>query len=182
MVKKVSFSGKNLILDDIAAYYSDTEKSLRLYFSPTNPKFEQRFLGYTPEDLTDELKNRIDELGRTTSLSLLATLEAVFRIDYITRCEKRKKDTISKELRVIYQQKITRASLEEDILNIWKENTSSDTSKLISDLKRAYKFRHWLAHGRYWTLKIGRPKSEYDYSEIYELAKAILDNFPFEGV
>lgn len=170
---------KPLKIDDIAIYYSDTETSLRLYFSKENPKFEQRFSGYTVEELASELNDRIDELGRTASLSLLATLEASFRMDYSHRCRKRKKDPLSRVLRDIYKAKGNKASLEEDILDAWKENTRGAT-KYIGDLKGAYKYRHWLAHGRYWTPKMGR--ADYDYTTIYQLAEIILNNFPFDGL
>ena len=103
----------------------------------------------------------------------------MFRMDYKERVEKRKKDSLSKALKVIHQTKGLRASLEEDIFNAWLENTTVKL-KLIQDLKGAYKYRHWLAHGRHWTPKMGRP--DYDYSEIYQLAENILNNFPFEGV
>lgn len=172
-----------LQLEEVANYYNDSEASLRLYFSQKNrlinPNFEKRFLDYNTAEIVAELSSRIDELGRSTSLSLLAALEAMFRMDYKERVEKRKKDSLSKALKVIHQTKGLRASLEEDIFNAWLENTTVKL-KLIQDLKGAYKYRHWLAHGRHWTPKMGRP--DYDYSEIYQLAENILNNFPFEGV
>jgi hypothetical protein len=173
----IMLTSKPLKLKEIADYYRDTEASLRLYFSLKNPNFQQLFLGYTLEEIAFELNDRIDELGRSTSLSLLAALEAVFRLDYKERVKKRKKDSLSKTLRTIYRNKESKASLEEDILNAWVENTTVQ-SKLIKDLKGAYKYRHWLAHGRYWTPKMGR--ADYDYSEIYQLAENILTSFPFE--
>lgn len=168
-----------LQLEEVANYYTDSKDSLRLYFSSNNPNFESLLSKYSSGLLPDELKNRLDELDHSTSLTLLAALEAMFRTDYKERVEKRKKDGLSKALRVIHQTKGLRASLEDDIFNAWLENTTVK-SKLINDLKGAYKYRHWLAHGRYWTPKMGRP--DYEYSEIYELAEIILNNFPFEGV
>lgn len=168
-----------LQLEEVANYYNDSEASLRLYFSSKNPSFNKRFLDYTFEELSIELNSRIDELGRSTSLSLLAALEAAFRLDYKERVEQRKKDRLSRSLRELYREKESKASLEEDIFNAWLENTDVKR-QLIEDLKGVLKYRHWLAHGRYWTPKMGRP--DYDYLEIYQLTANILNNFPFEGL
>ncbi len=178
MAKKVPFSKDQLELDDIAMHYLDSESSLKLYFSSDNKDYEERFSGYSAEELTSELRERINELSHTSSLSLLAALEAIFRIDYLQRNYNRKKDSLSRAFRSIYQKKSTRASLEDDILDAWKNNTHG-TSQLISHLKGAYKYRHWLAHGRYWQPKMGR--QNYDYDSVYELTETILNSFPFEG-
>lgn len=169
---------KPITLEEIAVYYKDSEAALRLFFSLDNPRVEQ-FLGSTPEELDMKLNERIEELGRLASLSLLATLEALFRTDYKERIKKRKKDCLSKALKKIHNIKATKASLEDDILQAWKENTN-DSSQLISHLKGAYKYRHWLAHGRYWSPKMGRP--DYDYSEIYQLVETTINSFPFEDI
>lgn len=168
-----------LQLEEIANYYNDSEASLRLYFSDKNPSFENRFLDYSVEELSAELNSRFDELERSTSLSLLAALEAMFRIDYKERVKKRKKDRLSKALRELFKSKELKASLEDDIFNVWLENTSVKP-QLIEDLKGAFKYRHWLAHGRYWTPKMGKPN--YDYFGLYQLAENILNSFPFEGI
>jgi hypothetical protein len=178
VAKRVSFSKEHLELDDIASYYSDSESALRQYFSSNNKDYATRFSNYTADEVAIELKDRINELNHTSSLSLLAALEAVFRIDYLQRVYKKKKDPLSRAFRNIYHKKSTKASLEDDILEAWKENTHG-TSQLISDLKGAYKYRHWLAHGRYWLPKMGR---NYDYDSVYLLAETILKSFPFEGV
>lgn len=179
MVKKISFSNSHLELNDIVTHYSDTESALKQYFMYENSSCEERFRGYTSDELAIELRVRIDELSHTSSLSLLATLEAIFRIDYLQRNYKKKKDSLSKALREIYKNKSTKASLEEDILEAWKANTGG-SSVLISELKGAYKYRHWLAHGRYWQPKMGR--KNYDYDSVYLLAETVLSSFPFEGL
>lgn len=56
MLKKVSFSGENLSLLEIADYYDDSEKALRLFFSSKNPEYSLRFNGYTEEEVEEELK------------------------------------------------------------------------------------------------------------------------------
>ena len=73
--------------------------------------------------------------------------------------------------------------LEEDFGTViahdeWKKVAGIKAST-ISFLKDAFKYRHWLAHGRYWTLKAG--KKRYDFYELYNLA-AEVDTFPFKRI
>jgi hypothetical protein len=181
VVNRVSFSYNHLEIDEIVIHHLDTESALRSYFIYESNSDHERFIGYNSAELSEELMARIAELSHTSSLSLLAALEAVFRIDYLQRNYKKKKDLLSKALREIYKNKSTRASLEEDILEAWKIHArGSSSSRLIGELKGAYKYRHWLAHGRYWQPKMGRPN--YDYDSIYLLALTVLNSFPFEGL
>ncbi len=179
MVKRISLSNDHLGLDDISIHHSDSESSLKLYFTHKWKDYEKRFDGYTAEDLISELRIRIDELNHTSSLSLLSAIEAAFRIDYLQRNYKKRKDPLSRDFRAIYRQKNLRASLEEDIFDTWKANANG-ASQIISDLKGAFKYRHWLAHGRYWEPKFGRPR--YDYDTVYEMTEIVFNSFPFEGV
>ncbi len=178
MAKRVSFSNEHQNLSDISLHHSDTEFSLRTYFSNAK-NYAQRFSTYTIDEIQKELGERIHELNLTSSLSLLAALEAVFRIDYLQRNYKRKKDALSVACRDIYKEKQTKASLENDILDAWMANTEG-ANQLISELKGAFKYRHWLAHGRYWKPRMGRPS--YDYETIYELSEIVFSSFPFEGL
>jgi hypothetical protein len=43
-------------------------------------------------------------------------------------------------------------------------------------LRAAFKFRHWLAHGRCWT-----PSRTFSFDDIFSLAEATLQTFPFIG-
>ena len=176
MANRVSFSHEYLKLSDISLHYADTEASLKSYFSNA-VNHAGRFSTYTSDEIYKELRERINELSLTSSLSLLAALEAVFRIAYLQRNYKRKKDALSVACRTIYKEKQTKASLENDILDAWRANTEG-VNQLISDLKGAFKYRHWLAHGRYWKPKMGRPS--YDYETIYEVTEIVLNSFPFE--
>ncbi|MYA22672.1 MAG: hypothetical protein F4Z30_07755 [Gemmatimonadetes bacterium] len=108
-------------------------------------------------------------------MSILAALEAAFRMDFLQRCYKRQKDSLSRSFRTLYQDKGQYVPLG-DIFLQWKSHSTVPRS-IISELEQAFKYRHWLAHGRYWTLKIGR---EYDYDDIYTLAESIYNSFPFE--
>jgi hypothetical protein len=50
---------------------------------------------------------------------------------------------------------------------------------LIGELRSAFKFRNWLAHGRYWTPKLGR---NYDFESLYLLADAVFSPLPLRGI
>ena len=172
-VRRITFSGQHLQIVQIAQYYSDIEASVRNYFSFPNP---QRFAGYTPQEIKREMDFVLDEHARSTSMSILAALEATFSIDFLQRCYKRQRDPLSRAFREVHQKKGPRVPPLTDIFSKWQLHKNVSKS-VIADLKRAFRYRHWLAHGRYWTPKIGR---EYDYDDIYTLAESIYSSFPFE--
>ena len=166
MSKRVLLSGQNLSLSDIKDYYNDSKRALTLYFSLHSFDYNYRFVHYNINEIEQELQARLDELDRLTSFSILSSLEASLRMDYLTRCNQKKKDALSRKMRRIYQIRGSRPSLEDDILRLWKE-TFPEYKGFISEVITAFKYRHWLAHGRYWEPKLGRI---YDYYSLYELA------------
>ena len=99
----------------------------------------------------------------------MSALEALFRIDYLTRCYNKKKDPLSRKMRGISRKKGVRTSLENDILRLWKE-VCPEYKSFISEVITAFDYRNWLAHGRYWEPKLGR---NYDYNSLYDLAYSI---------
>ncbi len=40
--------------------------------------------------------------------------------------------------------------LESDIIDNWRMEVDSDEKRQFSEFKRILKYRHWIAHGRYW--------------------------------
>lgn len=171
MAKKVVFSGQQLALIDIVQYHRDIESSLRVYYSQDSSQYERQFAGYTEEELWEERDARLLEHDRLMAFSVLSALEAALRVDYLQRVYGKKKDGLSKAFREIYKEKGERASLVDDILQQWKILES----KSVGDIVDAYKYRHWLAHGRYWTPKLGQ---KYDYQTVYYLAAKVCNDFP----
>ena len=147
----------------MAGIYNFRENSLRLYFSNKNPNFIENFIGFTDQEIVEEMQIQLSEVEKDASLTILACVEAKFWIDYIIRCEKRYKDVISKKFREIFIE--YRVSLEENILEEWK-NLPEVGSSIISEIKGAFKYRQWLAHGRYWTYK----STKFDFYGLYTLA------------
>jgi hypothetical protein len=175
MARRVSFSGAHLPIEEIVNHHRDLGASLALYFSAGSPSFQARFWGYPPARVREELVLRLYEADLTSSLTVLASVEAAFRIDYLQRCYRREKDPVSRALRAVYKIKGQNASLEDEIFEAWLNN-SSGSSSIVSELRSAFRFRHWLAHGRYWTPRLGR---RYGFDDIFSLAELTLRSFPF---
>ena len=174
MPDKVTFSNQNVNIRNYALHHDDLEKSLRLYFGAGARSFNLRFAGYTPAEIKDELGARLDELNLSSTLTILTAVEAAFRIDYLQRCYGKKKDAVSREFRQLHKQKRDRVSLEDEIFDVWKKHTNGG-AEIISNLIGAFKFRHWMAHGRYWIPKLGQ---KYDFDTVYALADSALNSFP----
>jgi hypothetical protein len=178
MSKRVlSKSNQHLSIKDIADIYDYRERSLKLLFSAHNGVYADCFYGFSKDEVLDELKYQILEIEKDACLNLLASMEAAFRLDYAIRCEKKDKAEISKNFKLLFDVYEYRLSLEDNIFEEWKKSNLIKPS-LIGDLKDAFKYRHWLAHGRYWTLKAGKPK--YDFYELYKLAEKIINTFPLK--
>jgi hypothetical protein len=166
-------------IEAIAEYHNDVERSLRLFFSEHSPSFNVQFFGLTAAEIRNQLNARLEETGERSAFFVLTSLEAAFKVDYESRCRKRMKDPLSRRFREMYKQReMRRVRLENDIFEAWKEH-KPETRALIAEVKSAFRFRDWLAHGRYWTPRLGR---KYDFNFIYSLADDVLSNFPFESV
>src|SRR5208283_504455 len=123
MPERVTFSQRHPDIQQLARYYDDVATSLRLYFSPAAPLFSVRFETYKPDQINNEMNERLAELEMATALSIFAAVEAAFRIDYLQRCYRKEKDPMSKAFRHLHKKKGIRVSLEDEILEIWKKHT-----------------------------------------------------------
>lgn len=171
MVNKVSFSKKHSTIEEIEKFYFYSHQSLIPYFSEKSSDFT----GFTISELNSELKEHQLALDRVSALEILAFLEARFRIDYLIRCQERKKDPLSRAFREVYSTKGNKASLADDILRIWKEIHPSYKTSLDS-FKKALDYRNWLAHGRYWEPKKNPHITKYDYLGVNLIANNIMEN------
>ena len=159
---------------EIAEYHNDVVSSLRLYFG--------QILLLSASDLrvrgevASRLTSRLEETDQRSAFFVLTSLEAAFRVDYQRRCEKKMKDDLSRAFREMWKSRKTRVRLDEDILEAWSQH-SSGSRQLIAELRGAFNFRHWLAHGSYWVPKLGR---KYDFNFVYSLADDVLEAFPLQ--
>jgi len=169
MAKVSRFSNLNLRFDAVAEQHGILQKSLRDFFIKHT---DVRFVGYTLDELKKEQDERLSELDKASSLTILASIEASLRIDYLQRCEDRRKDSVSIRMREIYKNKADRAKIEDDILEVWKQEAA--LKAIAERAKAAFKYRHWLAHGRYLVPKLGR---SYDFEYLVALASEITSRF-----
>lgn len=163
-------------IDDIARQRKLHHAAIRLYFSPLNPAYGSLFLGRTPAELDAGLESAMAELDAAYSLLLMTVIEALFKIDFTKRCQRRSKDSLSRRFRELRKVHKSRVKFGEDILEAWKTNVAG-VSRPVSDIRSALKYRNWLAHGRYWVPKFGR---RYDFPTIYDLASVITTYFDFK--
>ncbi len=175
MPKNIYFSGQNLTLTEIANYYRSVQDAIYYYFDKHHNL--NNFLFYTIEEIENEKIKILDELEKNCVFMVLASLEASFRIDYLQRCLYKYKDPISKKFRSLYKKYEERVSLEDEILKTWKDYNEREIKNTLCKLIEAFKYRHWLAHGRYWKPKLG--SKIYDFSSVYILAKFIYENLEF---
>ena len=172
--KKVSLSGKEKSIQDVWKWYecqlklsNQYKRQILLEIQNTQEPSDITFFGMTRE----EIEEFFYELDYLTMLNLLASAEAAIQIDFLDRVEKRRKDSISKHFYRVYQQSRGKVYRVPEILDIWKDFDSSTKSK-ISDFNGALNLRHWLAHGRYWTPKLGK---DYSPDDVYDIAYRLLE-------
>lgn len=134
---------------------------------------EARFIGFTLREVEEFFDTQRGQLELLTMFEILATTEAVLRIEVRTRVAARKKDPLSRRLRKLYKTKSDRIRLDEDILFAMKEEGVSASA--ISAFRGALNLRHWLAHGRHWYPKLGRG---YAPGDVFDISRALIDSIP----
>lgn len=134
---RLSKSNQHLSFEDIADMFSFREKSLKLFFSEDNPQYLASFVGYTPNEVIEELNYQIVEAERDACLNLLAAIEALFRLDYAIRCEEKDKAQISRRFRELFSEYQYRLPLEDILFEEWK-NQPEVKSSVISYFKRCF--------------------------------------------
>jgi hypothetical protein len=157
-------------LADIADYHTAAETSLRLYFSRVNPNYEGLFIAYSRSEVQKELNNRIEETDFRSSLITLARMEAVLRRDYQYRCREKRADEVSIAFRKWHKTWGDHVRLD-DILDIWSRHHDHPMKRVIGEVSRMFKFRHWLAHGRYWN-----PNKKHDFWDVYSTVEVLTEN------
>lgn len=152
---KFDFSKSPLSAKEILDYYTHVVSAIECKYSQDgNKNYTTDFLGYSEVKVKSEKNLLLKELSVEASLCLLSFIESRFRIDFIIRCQRRKKDSLSTNFRAIYNpaKRLYTYSLTDDIIENWKKNMpeQKDTFDRLVD---AFKYRNWVAHGRYWHFK-----------------------------
>lgn len=113
---------------------------------------------------------------RQSTTSLIACLEACFRVDYIHRKKRKLKDLLSKDLIKVFNRRKRKAALMDDIIKAWMKAGALSHAD-YSRIHKAFNFRHWVAHGQYWHLK--KNDTTADYYEIATLVEGIMNASAF---
>lgn len=178
----VSLSGENLNISEIWDWYLTQEKSLIHYrkqvisAAVTNTNFDIQFIGSTPNDINEYFNNLIEELELLVSFNIVASTEGKIREDFVIRVSKKLKDNISKKYWKLFKEFEWHVPLDENgILEVWIDIEQPIKSK-VSLFRGLLKFRHWMAHGRYWRKNYGR---EYPPILANKICKELIDDFSF---
>jgi hypothetical protein len=166
VTRRVPISPDQITMDDVWDYYETIRDHIlqgaeiaRQSLSEGGVLPNTKLLGKSAEELDAYFERLLDEADKQASLFLIAAAEAVIRVDFLKRVYERRKDSVSRAFRSIYQSQHdldkVRVRLVEDILDTWAREVPTAKTN-ISTFKRALRFRHWLAHGRYWDPKLDR--------------------------
>lgn len=177
MAKNVAyqFSTDHLNLDSVDSFYKRSLASIECRYSrDSNQNYSKDFIDMTEGEIALEAQSLIDELQKETVFHLLAGIEALLRIDFIVRIDKKDKQPISCYFRNNYnmfekQKKRNSKTLEYkknegdvkwrvadkyrvDLCDVihkgWRE-FYPENKKCLNLLSDAFNYRNWLAHGRY---------------------------------
>lgn len=114
-----------------------------------------RFFGEPIGAVVDVLSRELDAQG---TMMLVASFEAALRVDYLERVNGRWKDSDSKVLRRLPKRPRFHELRVEDILGAWKRATMR--TQAVGCLVQLFKYRNWLAHGRFWVQTSGVGKTD----------------------
>lgn len=178
-MKRVPLNGNYRTISETDEWYQDVVDAITvskrdiLVALSNNQPIPDKYFGYTIKGIYEEFDNLLKEHERIGILQFVSSAEACFRIDFYKRVYQKRKDSVSRAFRRIYQNKGDKVRLREDILKAWDSNGLH--GKGLSDFYRLLDFRHWMAHGRYWTLKVG---IEPDYTGTFLTIENLLNKLP----
>ena len=159
----------------VATHQVAVESALHLHDSLRNPDYAAAFRFRSPAEVAALRDAALEEQGAGASLSLLAAIEAAFRVDDIERDRVRPRDSLSRAMRRLFRKKGRFAHRTGDIPKVWRDH-SNVPNPLLNGVREAFALRHRLAHGRYDPRRLGRA---YDDATILDLARAVDGSFPF---
>jgi hypothetical protein len=173
-VARVSLSGQEQPIEFIWSWYDDQKEALldfrtKIFATVTTSSIgvSSKFIGLTTDELNAYFESSEEELEHLVCFDLISATEAVLRSDFFTKVYNKDKSDIGRIFRDIEKQKGKKVSLEDDIIENWKETVTARKTD-FSNFLGLLNYRHWLAHGRYWTPKLGQqyaPAITYDISE-----------------
>ena len=128
------------------------------------------FIGLAPREVEEFFDEQTGQLELLIMFELLATTEAILRIDFNARVGERRKDDLSRRFREAHKLRGNKIRLDDDILGALK-----DAGVGVGDFRGTLKLRDWLAHGRHWHPKLGRG---YTLDDVLRIARELIDSIP----
>jgi len=182
-MRLVAFSGQHREAGEVMRWYRDVKEALGHYQRKIIDAIDAQgavpieFSGMTVEEVRAHIDDARGELDQAASLLLLAAAEAALRMDFLGRVHERRRDPVSRAFRELYKSKGHRVALEEELLEVWRDHEPPCRSS-VGEFRGALKLRHWLAHGRYWTPKLGRA---YDAQDVFDICSKMFERLPGLG-
>jgi len=174
---KISLSGQEKSIEFILSWYEDQveaindfkKKVISSILHPSSSSIvNKKFTAFTINEINSYFDDSKSELKHLVCFNLISATEAFLRADYNRRVEKKEKTKIGRLFKEIDKNMGVKVFLEEDIIEAWK---SVKKKTPFSDFLGLLKYRHWLAHGRYWTPKFGR---NYSFDIAYEIVENVF--------
>jgi len=163
-IHSIKRSGSHIDIDYVVQKKTALDHAISLRYSTKNPDYSADFIGYSSNEVVYERDALLKENDTTHCLLLLTSIEAIIRLDADQKYCNKKKDPLSRRIKGIYDDtQGTRIRLEDDLINARINEDHPQIAKNYNDLKTCFKYRHWLAHGRYWSLRINK---NFDFNSI----------------
>lgn len=169
--------------EDVIQYHDVSIRSLDCFYSELldGTVEDPRFFGYTKDAVREYAARHKEEEDLRSVFVLMAYIEACFQKHYMNIIGSRKRSpflvpykTLKKE-----KQKEKQRVVFGDLLDIWTKHVngiefeSADKrlkKQIIGEIRQCLYFRHWLAHGRYWTIHSQR---KVDFARVSNIALSV---------
>lgn len=159
-------------LEEIKEYYDLSIQAINCEYSTSNLHYEEQFYGWTEKEIEDEAESVKRELSHVCSMCVMAYIESLFRIDSYVRTKHKYKGQLTDKIKAML---VTKKSIPlvrfEDLLDVWKQ-VYCDETELFRKINSCFKFRHWIAHGRYWKLD-DNIDVHFDFADVFMLAQSV---------
>ncbi|HCA5926970.1 TPA: hypothetical protein MXS88_005472 [Klebsiella pneumoniae] len=150
-VHAIKRSGLHIDIDYVVHKKIALDRAVILRYSTKNPDYHADFVGLSEPEIEREKDLILKENDTTHCLLLLTAIEAIFLLDADQKYCNKKRDPLSRKIKEIYDKtKGEKIKLDDDLINTRMNEDDARLKKDYNDLKTCFKFRHWLAHGRYW--------------------------------
>lgn len=174
---RISFSGRENSIETIWSWYEDQKEALRDFkfkiiqsITDSSNYSNPKFLTHSLDEINRYFEESELELESLVCFNLISATEAHLRLDFYKRVYNKDKTDVGRKFREIHKKQGDKISLEIDIIENWKDYFSAN-KKYFSDYLGVLRYRHWLAHGRYWTPKFGQ---SYNVSITYDITDNIF--------